>query len=290
MKKITLLLVASVGMLITSCNGLGGKDLKSENESLAIALEQRNAELDEMLSIFNDISEGFHQINAAEHRVDLQRGSVMEGSKTAREQVAEDIAFIHKQMAENKAKIAELQEKLKKSNLKLGQLERAVESMTGELVTKIHHIEELQAELSSKNIRIGELELALKLLLSENKELISSNEAKDKTVAAQDKALNAAWFVFGTKKELKEQKIVTDKFLQKKRVLQEEDFNKNYFTQIDIRTTKNIKLYTKSAEILTNHADGSYELAADSNGELTLKIKDPKKFWRVSKYLVIQVK
>ena len=290
MKKITLLLVVSAGMLITSCNGLGGKDLKNENESLTMALEQRNAELDEMLSIFNDISEGFHQINAAEHRVDLQRGSVMEGSKTAREQVAEDIAFIHKQMAENKAKIAELQEKLKKSNLKLGQLERAVESMTGELVTKIHHIEELQAELSSKNIRIGELELALKLLLSENKELISSNEAKDKTVAAQDKALNAAWFVFGTKKELKEQKIVTDKFLQKKRVLQEEDFNKNYFTQIDIRTTKNIKLYTKSAEILTNHADGSYELAADSNGELTLKIKDPKKFWRVSKYLVIQVK
>ena len=290
MKKIALLLVVGASMMMVSCSGLGGKDSKVDNESLAIALEQRNAELDEMLSIFNDISEGFHQINAAGHRVDLHRGSVIEGSKTAREQVAEDIAFIHKQMAENQAKIAELQEKLKKSSFKSSQLERAIASMTEELVAKIHNIEELQGELSSRNIRIGELELALKLLLSENKELVSSNEAKDKTVAAQDKALNAAWFVFGTKKELKEQKIVTDKFLQKKRVLQEEDFNKNYFTQIDIRTTKNIKLYTNSAEILTNHADGSYELVADSNGDLTLKIKDPNKFWRVSKYLVIQVK
>ena len=113
MKKIALLLVVGASMMMVSCSGLGGKDSKADNESLAIALEQRNAELDEMLSIFNDISEGFHQINAAGHRVDLHRGSVIEGSKTAREQVAEDIAFIHKQMAENQAKIAELQEKLK---------------------------------------------------------------------------------------------------------------------------------------------------------------------------------
>ena len=34
-------------------------------------------------------------------------------------------------------------------------------------------------------------------------ELTAENEAKAKTVAEQDKALNTAWFVFGTKKELK---------------------------------------------------------------------------------------
>lgn len=32
-------------------------------------LTQRNAELDEMMGTFNDISEGFRQINAAESRV-----------------------------------------------------------------------------------------------------------------------------------------------------------------------------------------------------------------------------
>ena len=45
--------------------------------------------------------------------------------------------------------------------------------------------------------------------LSQNvSELTAENEAKAATVASQDKALNAAWFVFRTKSELKDQKIL----------------------------------------------------------------------------------
>ena len=35
---------------------------------------------------------------------------------------------------------------------------------------------------------------------------------------------------------------------------------------------------------------GSYALEKDDKGQLTLKITNPKDFWSVSKYLVIQVK
>ena len=68
------------------------------------------------------------------------------------------------------------------------------------------------------------------------------------------------------------------------------DVNKDYFTQVDIRTTKEIKLYSKDATLLTNHPAGSYTLDKDDKGQLTLKISNPKTFWSVSKYLVIQVK
>ena len=102
---------------------------------------------------------------------------------------------------------------------------------------------------------------------------------------SQEKSLNAAWFVFGTKSELKAQKI-----LQSGDVLKSADFNKDYFTQIDIRTTKEIKLYSKRAELLTTHPTGSYELVKDDKGQLTLKITNPTEFWSVSRYLVIQVK
>ena len=54
--------------------------MQAENDSLKLELNQRNAELDEMLGTFNEISEGFRQINAAENRVDLQRGAVAEVS------------------------------------------------------------------------------------------------------------------------------------------------------------------------------------------------------------------
>lgn len=279
--------------MLASCNGFtgGNKELQAQNDSLLAALNERDAELDEMMGTFNDISEGFREINAAENRVDLQRGAVGEGSVSARKQIVSDIEFIRKQMEENKEQIAKLQGMLNKSRTNSTQLKRAVESLTRELVEKTQRIEELRAELASKNIRIQELDAAVSGLSADKEMLTAENEAKSQTVAEQDKALNTAWFVFGTKKELKDQRILTNSGLFKKgQVLKDADVNKDYFTQIDIRTTKDIKLYSKDADVLTTHPAGSYVLEADSKGLLTLKITNPESFWNVSKYLVIQVK
>ena len=285
MKKLAVLIVCAA--VLASCDGLkgGSKDLKAENDSLLMELTQRNAELDEMMGTFNEIQEGIRQINDAENRVDLQRGTITENSTNAKQQIASDIEFITKQMEENKAQIAKLQAMLKSSKNNSAQMKKAVESLTQELVAKQQRIEELQAELASKNIRIQELDAAVSGLAADKETLAAENEAKAKTVAEQDKAINAAWFVFGTKSELKSQKI-----LQSGDVLKNADFNKDYFTQIDIRTTKDIKLYSKRAELMTTHPAGSYELVKDDKGQLTLKITNPKEFWSVSKYLVIQVK
>ena len=292
MKKLVLSLMAFAAVL-ASCDGIGGNQsrLQAENDSLQAVLNERNAELDEMMGTFNEISEGFRQINAAENRVDLQRGALSEGSLSAKEQIASDIEFIRKQMEENKQQIAKLQQQLKSSRTNSAQLKKAVESLTQELVEKTKRIEELQAELASKNIRIQELDAAVTTLTTEKETLVAENEAKAQTVAAQDKALNAAWFVFGTKKELKDQRILTNAgVFRKGDVMQDEAMNKDYFTQIDIRTTKEIKLYSKSADLLTTHPAGTYVLEEDGKGQLTLKITDPERFWSVSKYLVIQVK
>ena len=285
MKKLAVLFVCAA--MLASCDGFkgGSKDLKAGNESLLMELNQRNAELDDMMGTFNEVQEGFRKINAAESRVDLQRGTITENSASAKQQIASDIEFISKQMEENKAQIAKLQAQLKNSNYNSTQLKKAVEALTAELNAKQQRIEELQTELASKNIRIQELDAAVSDLSVAKETLTAENEAKAKTVAEQEKSLNAAWFVFGTKSELKAQKI-----LQSGDVLKSADFNKDYFTQIDIRTTKEIKLYSKRAELLTTHPSGSYELVKDDKGQLTLKITNPTEFWSVSRYLVIQVK
>ena len=285
MKKLAVLFVCAA--MLASCDSFkgGNKDLKAENDSLLMELTQRNAELDDMMGTFNEVQEGFRKINAAESRVDLQRGTITENSASAKQQIASDIEFISKQMEENKAQIAKLQAQLKNSKYNSTQLKNAVEALTAELNAKEQRIEELQTELASKNIRIQELDAAVSDLSAEKETLTAENEAKAKTVAEQEKSLNAAWFVFGTKSELKAQKI-----LQSGDVLKSADFNKDYFTQIDIRTTKEIKLYSKRAELFTTHPAGSYEFVKDDKGQLTLKITNPTEFWSVSKYLVIQVK
>lgn len=282
MKKLVFLSLLSVALL-TSCNNGAQRDaLKAQNDSLMVELSNRDAELDDIMGAFNEVQEGFRQINEAENRVDLQSGSIRENNA---DKIKDDIRFISEKLQANREQIAKLEQQLKNSQYNSAQLKKAIANLTKELELKQQQIETLQAELASKNIRIAELDDAVAGLNQNVSDLTAENEAKAATVASQDKALNAAWFVFGTKSELKDQKI-----LEKGDVLKSADFNKDYFTQIDIRTDKEIKLYSKRAELLTTHPDGSYELAKDAKGQLTLKITNPTAFWSVSRYLVIQVK
>ncbi len=283
MKKLSLLFVCAA--MLASCNSGSKQDpLKAQNDSLLVELSNRDAELDEIMGSFNEIQEGFQQINAAENRVDLQKGTVQENSSNAAK-IKEDIRFISEKMQQNRDQIAKLEQQLKNSKYNSLQLKKAIQNLTAELQAKQQQIETLQAELASKNIRIAELDDAVSGLNQDVNDLTAQNEAKAATVASQDKALNAAWFVFGTKSELKDQNI-----LQKGDVLKNSNFNKDYFTQIDIRTDKEIKLYSKKAELLTTHPAGSYEMVKDAKGQLVLKITNPTQFWSVSRYLVIQVK
>jgi len=285
MKKLVLLFLCA--SMFVACNNKGGSrdELKAQNDSLTMELNQRNAELDEIMGTFNEIQEGFNQINAAENRVDLQRSTMNENAASAKEQIASDIQFITKTMADNREQIQKLQAQLKSSKNNSAQLKKAIDKLNAELEAKTKQINELQAELASKNIRIQELDEAVTNLNANVETLATENAEKAKTVAAQDKKINTAWFVFGTKSELKDQKI-----LQKGDVLRSADFNKDYFTEIDIRTTKDINLYSKRAELLTSHPTSSYVFEKDSKGQLILKITNPSEFWSVSKYLVIQVR
>jgi len=293
MKKIFWML-AFVGVaVLSSCDGINGKSkqLQAQNDSLLMVLSQRTAEVDEMMGTFNQITEGFRQINEAENRVDLQTSKMAEGSVDAKARIAQDIEFIKNQMQANREQIAKLEDQLKNSKYQSTQLKKALENMNAELAEKEQRISDLQAELASKNVRIEELDEAVASLNADKDALVAETVAQEKVVNAQDKQLHEAWFVFGTKKELREEKILTDGGLFKKdEVMSDSEINKDYFTKIDIRSTKEIKLYSKSADVLTNHPAGSYSLDKDANEQLVLHIKDADNFWSVSKYLVIQVK
>lgn len=287
MKKILFLLVGVT--LLSSCGEMQrNKSLKAENDSLNLALAERDAELEGIMEAFNEVQEGFRLINEAENRVDLNNSS-REGA-TAAQKIREDIHFITEKLQDNRNRIAELEEQLKNSKYASSQLKKAITNLKEELAAKTQQIETLQIELASKNIRIAELDDAVAGLNQNVADLTAENKAKEAMVASQDKALNVAWFVFGTSSELKDQKIISKKFLQKTKVLEDDDFNKDYFTQIDIRTDKEIKLYSKEAKLLTAHPEGTYELKKDVKGQLTLVITNPNKFWSISRYLVIEVK
>ena len=143
---------------------------------------------------------------------------------------------------------------------------------------------QLRAELEAKDVRIGELDKEVTNLNTNVSSLKEESSQKSQTISVQDKQLNTAWFVYGTKKELKGQRIIVDG-----KVLQS-NFNRDYFTKIDIRVDKEIRLYSRSAKLLTSHPQASYTLDRDANKQYVLRITNPQLFWSTSKYLVVLVK
>lgn len=271
-------------LLLSACTGKkAAPDLGNmeQNDSLQRIIAQRDSEINDMMSTLNDIQDGLSAINQAENRLTVVREG--EGANKAA-QIKENLAFIANTMARNRDLVKRLQQQLRESRFNGDELRKTIDNLTRQIEEKEQEVQRLKAELSAKDVHIAELDQQIDNLNDNVENLQTDAQQKAQTISNQDKQLNTAWFVFGTKKELKEQHIV-----ENGKVLQA-NFNKNYFAKIDIRVDKEIKLYSKSARILTMHPSGSYTLTPDVNKQYVLRITNPQLFWSTSKYLVVLVK
>ena len=282
MKKI--LFMAAMATALVACDGTmnNGAEGDRERDSLRNVIDQKDNEINDLMGTFNEIQTGFDQINEAEGRVNMMRNGAENNSSAAN--IRENMEFIQQTLEENKRKIDELTNKLKSSSINSSKLKEAINKLTQQLNDKNAELEALRAQLAEKDVKIEELSGTVSNLQQENEQVKQQKEATEQIAKNQDAQLNTAWYVFGTSKELKAEGI-----LNKGEVLQG-NYNKNYFTQIDIRKVNAIPLHSKSATLLTNHPADSYTLLKDSKGEYTLRITDVAKFWSVSKYLVVKVK
>lgn len=291
-KLLTLLMAVCTLALVASCSTKKEKEQEAADpntatiDSLRQALAQSQNESSDMIETLSQIQDGFDQINEAEGVVNVES---RQGERGNKQRILDNMALIQNKLKLNRELIANLQQQLRSSNQSdartKAKLEEMVSNFNKQLEEKSREIEDLRAQLAEKDIKIAEQGEQINSLNSSVNDLTQKNEEKARTVAAQDKELNTAYYVFGTKRELKEQRI-----LRRNDVLKGNDFNKDYFTSIDLRVTKTIKLYSKSAKLMTNHPAGSYSLDKDAQGQYTLRITNPQAFWSVSRYLVIVVK
>ena len=252
-----------------------------QTDSLQRIIAQRDSEINDMMGTLNDIQEGFREINEAENRLSIAKDG--EGSNKAA-QIKENIRFIANTMARNRELMKRLQQQLRESRFNGDELRKTISNLTQQLDEKDQELQRLKVELDSKDIHIAELDEKITNLNTNVENLQTETQQKAQTISNQDKQLNTAWFVFGTKKELKEQHILVNGNVLRS------NFNKSYFAKIDIRIDKEIKLYSKSAKVLTMHPSSSYTLTRDVNKQYVLRITNPQLFWSTSKYLVVLVK
>ncbi len=253
----------------------------NQSDSLNGIIAQKDSEINDLMGTINDIEEGFQQISEAENRVSLIKNGEGVNKK---QQLKEDVQFIANRMKQNRELLAKLEKQLANGTLQSEQLKKTIANLAKQLEAKDKQLQQLRQELDSKDIHIAELDETINNLHTKSNRLTSVNRKQGETINSQDKQLNTAWYVFGTKKELKEQHIIGGGKVMTG------NFNKNYFTKVDIRDVSEIKLMSKSAKLLTTHPSSSYTLVRDANKQYTLRITNPQIFWSTSKYLVVQVK
>ncbi len=247
--------------------------IENVSSNLNGKLNEKDAAIQELVSSFNEIQENLNAIKEKEKIISkvTSDGDV----KSKEDQIKEDIQSIYDLMAKNKDRIGSLSKKLKNSKLQIDGLEKMIENMQATLSLKDSEIEELKTKIEGLNVELSSLTTNYKAV---------ENESNQKT-----EIINTAFYAIGTSKELKEKNVITKEGgiigLGKTTKLSS-DFNKEYFTKINIEKTTSINLGAKKIKILTTHPSNSYKLIGEKPIE-KLEITNTKEFWSASKYLVI---
>ncbi|KAF0203404.1 MAG: hypothetical protein FD170_1123 [Bacteroidetes bacterium] len=236
------------------------------------------------LESFNTIQANLDSIKMAEMIITQNTQNGAELQTDQKEQINRDINMIFEKLQENKKTIADLRAKMRKSNSKVTVLEEMIDRMTRQIEEKDVEIAQLRDQLERMNIQI-------EILSSSVQNLEAEGSAKSQTISEQTEALNTAYYVIGTKKELREQNIITMEggFVgigRNKKV--KEDFNQEYFTRVDITKLKSIPVLRKKADIITTHPSQSYKIFGEKSVD-SIVISNQKEFWSASKYLVIVI-
>ncbi|NBC84064.1 MAG: hypothetical protein GVY19_11900 [Bacteroidetes bacterium] len=260
-------------------------NLKSESQSLSEILHERDSLINEMMIAFNEIEGDLESIHKKKNIISLnaEDGEISNNKKT---KITRDIQAINSLLEANENKIAALNRQLKNSGVQISGLEEKVQNLQHNLEQRIAEMDTLKAVLQKKDFEIAQLNTVLDSL-----EYKARNQ--EQTISNQRTQLNTAYLVSGSYEELSAKGILTKEggFLGiGKRIDLQEQIADSSFNKVNILETKQIPVYAGKATLITEHPAQSYEFVTEDEEIAYLAITNPKEFWRISKYAVVETK
>ena len=150
-------------------------------------------------------------------------------------------------------------------------------------------IENLQNSINLKDEEIADLKTRMEGLNIELSNLTTNYQEVETENQVKTNEINTAYYAIGTSKELKEKNVISKEggFIGiGKTTKVKSDFNKEYFTKVNIEQTASINIGSRKAKIITTHPSSSYKIIGEKPVE-KIEITNAKEFWSASKYLVI---
>ena len=258
---------------------------ENRGNSLAIKLHQRDSLVNDYVITLNEIEKDLLYIKEQENLLDVQSNDP-ELAKNKKAKIISDIQLVYSLVEQNKKKIADLSKKLKSSGVEIAALNEKVKYLTSTITERDNNIVALNQQMEQKDIEISGLNDqvgTLETVVINQKDLIDEQEI----------SLNTAFIAAGNYKELKEKGILTKEggFLgMGKSKSLANAVSEELFTKIDVTETKSYPVFSERVELITEHPDGSYEWVEENNQIAYMVISDPKEFWRISKYAVLETK
>ncbi|MBR6121188.1 MAG: hypothetical protein IKQ05_02200 [Prevotella sp.] len=284
--------ISVIPVLILAClTGCSDSDKTKVEEMTAKidSLERVNADRQYDITSFNlfieTLSNGLDSIAQQENTLFFTNKGT-ERTIVDRKQLKKNLEMFQNTLITQRQKIVELTESLKKRGADISKLNSLVNYLNQQLDEKDRMIKQMQADLDKKNVSIVRLKERINTLAEDNYTLTKEADTQKQTLIAQEKAINEAYIIIGTKKELKERGILSSGFLKKTKV-NYQDLPKDKFKKIDIRTYKEVTIPSKKVKILTQMPSSSYEMKTDGDNT-TLHVTNPTEFWSVTNYLIIQ--
>lgn len=275
-RTLTILSVALVAFMLSSCVEKSKKYQQLMAEKDAVVLENQNIEREynAALGIISDVENNLSAIRDAEGMMLIKNEN-----NTQRDQLNSELIQIKEQMAVNRAKLDSLSNVLDKSNKDRSYLRNTIKKLQAELEEKEATIAQMQEQLAQKDQEIAGLNTKVNNLNEDLNKVNAKNDEQSRLIAEQILEMNKVYYIGASKKELKANGILTSKYILRSEVPAES------FTQADKRELNEIVFEGKKVKVLSAHPVESYTIV--NNGtQVVLQITNPELFWSVTKYLV----
>lgn len=265
--------------------------METQNFNLSENIQDRDSVINDFVSTFNEIEENLTFIHQRRNQLTLEASKEINSNRKS--EILADIRLMDSMLVASSKHIEDLEKRLKDSGVRMRSFENRIASLNQTITQNTAEMEELRRVVEEKDYQIAELSTRLDQyqtkLEVKNEELYN----KEMDILETNRQMNTAYYALGSYKELKEQGIVdrtggllgigSTKTIQ-------QNLQNEYFTPLDIREIKTIPIASKSAKIITEHPDDSYELIMEDGLISALVIEKPEEFWKISKYAVIETR
>lgn len=281
-------------LIFSSCNQAELKQLKDQNQELMGQKMMQDSLLNQYITSIEQFEENLRLIKEKEELIEVNSNDP-ELAQSQRDRINEDLVNIGRLLSENRSIIEELEQKAKNSQYRNSKLQKSIKRLSNQLEEKNTEILALTEQIQNQKLEIENLvqrnetlRIAQDTLME--KSLTQASRLRDQEekiteqidkITLQTELLNTAFYIAGSKKELKEKNIlVGGKKLNP-------SFDEGDFIRIDITEINTIPVAAKKAELLTFHPDNTYEFKNEEKMISGLEITNPESFWKKSKYLVV---